>query len=244
MVETSQLIALQALLAFPPHMRPRPTLKRLVQNHGNALTNLREGDRRGPFFSPARFLAPGTTWPGMTAFDDAATLSNGAPHSRPNRLRSCSAGDILQYDVRLWPPGQIPPGASRVQRWRGNNPPSPPAPGRGPGSGARPTSPGRLVDADGFSIPPVSSPLPPPAALYCHRAHRSWTRLAHPAPGSRPQPVARDAGDGALGRYPQGARPPYHASTCSKARPTRTAHPRPPVDDETNTVVPSRRHPQ
>ena len=31
---------------------------------------------------------------------------------------------------------------------------------------------------------------------------------------------------------------------CSQARPTCTAHPNPPGDDETKTVVPSRRHPQ
>src|SRR2546425_1315592 len=180
----------------------------------------------------------------MTAFDDAATRSNCAPHSRPNPLHSCCAGDILQCDVPLWPPGQIPPGASRVPRWTGNNPPSPPAPGRDHGSGSPPTSPGRLVDADGFSIPPVSSPLPPPADLYCHRAHRSCTTLYHQATGSRPRRVARAAGDGDPGRYTQAARPPYPASTCSKARPTSTARPRLQVDDETKTVVPSRRHPQ
>ena len=39
------------------------------------------------------------------------------------------------------------------------------------------------------------------------------------------------------------ARPPYHASMCSQARPTCTAY-QPPGDDETKTVVPSRRHPQ
>ena len=40
-IETSKLIALQALLALLQHMRHRPTLKRLVQDQGNALTNLR-----------------------------------------------------------------------------------------------------------------------------------------------------------------------------------------------------------
>ena len=40
MIETSQLIALQALLALLQPLRHRPTLKRLVQDHGNALTNL------------------------------------------------------------------------------------------------------------------------------------------------------------------------------------------------------------
>ena len=41
MIETSKLIALQALLALLQYMRNRPTLKRLVQDQGNALTNLR-----------------------------------------------------------------------------------------------------------------------------------------------------------------------------------------------------------
>jgi hypothetical protein len=41
MIETSQLITLQSLLALLQSMRHRPTLKRLVQDHGNALTNLR-----------------------------------------------------------------------------------------------------------------------------------------------------------------------------------------------------------
>ena len=50
MIETSKLIALQALLALLQPMRKLPTLKRLVQDQGNALTNLWEGDRRGPFF--------------------------------------------------------------------------------------------------------------------------------------------------------------------------------------------------
>src|SRR3989442_11133200 len=63
-IETSQLIALQALLALLQPLRPRPTLKRLVQDQGNTLTHLREGERRGPFFSPDRFPAPRTTWPG------------------------------------------------------------------------------------------------------------------------------------------------------------------------------------
>ena len=50
MIEASQLIALQALLTLLQPLRHRPTLKHLVQDQGNALANLREGDRRGPFF--------------------------------------------------------------------------------------------------------------------------------------------------------------------------------------------------
>ena len=49
--ETHKRIALQALLALLQHMHHRPTLKGLVHDQGNALTNLRQGDRRGPFFS-------------------------------------------------------------------------------------------------------------------------------------------------------------------------------------------------
>ena len=41
MIKARKLIALQALLALLQHMRHRPTLKRLVQDHGHALTNLR-----------------------------------------------------------------------------------------------------------------------------------------------------------------------------------------------------------
>ena len=40
-IATSKLIALQALLALLQPMRKRPTLKRLVQDQGNALTHLR-----------------------------------------------------------------------------------------------------------------------------------------------------------------------------------------------------------
>src|SRR6266849_1033212 len=64
----------------------------------------------GVHFFPDRCRAPGTTWPGTTAFDDAGTRTNGAPHSRPNRCHSCSAGDMLPCDVPLWPPGTCPQG--------------------------------------------------------------------------------------------------------------------------------------
>src|SRR5712691_9998435 len=131
-------------------MRHRPALKRLAQDHGDALTNLGEGDRRGPFFSPAGFPSPGTTWPVTKAFDDAASPSNCAPHNLPNRLRSCSAGDILRCDVRLSPPAPIPPAASPVPRWTDNNPLSPPAGCRGRSSGSPPPALRRLADADGF----------------------------------------------------------------------------------------------
>ena len=58
-------------------------------------------------------------------------------------------------------------------------------------------SPDRPVDADGSSPDHNVTPrLPPPAALYCHRAHRSCARRYHPAPGSRPRRVARGAGHG------------------------------------------------
>ena len=41
MIETSKLIALQALLALLQPMHKLPTLKRLMQDQINALTNLR-----------------------------------------------------------------------------------------------------------------------------------------------------------------------------------------------------------
>jgi hypothetical protein len=41
MIEAGQLIALQALLAFGQHLRHRVALKRLAQDHRNALANLR-----------------------------------------------------------------------------------------------------------------------------------------------------------------------------------------------------------
>src|SRR5712691_11469110 len=112
-VEASQLIALQALLALLEHMRHRAALKRLVPDHRDALAHLREGHRWGPFFSPDRFPAPGTTWPVRTVFDDGANPSNGAPHNPPTRLRSCCAGGMLRCDVPLWPPEHIPPVASQ-----------------------------------------------------------------------------------------------------------------------------------
>ena len=40
-IEARKLIALQALLALLQHMRPRPPLKRLGQDHGTALSKLR-----------------------------------------------------------------------------------------------------------------------------------------------------------------------------------------------------------
>jgi len=123
MIEARTLMTVQALLALLQPMRHRPTLQRLVHDHGNALTPLREGERRRPCFFPEPFPARATTWPVTTAFDDAATLSNDAPHRRTHRLHSGSAGDMLPGDVPLWPPGHMPPGASRVPPWPGNHPP-------------------------------------------------------------------------------------------------------------------------
>jgi hypothetical protein len=51
-IAARQLMALPALLALLRHRRPRPTLPCLVQDDGQALTHLRSGDRRGPFFPP------------------------------------------------------------------------------------------------------------------------------------------------------------------------------------------------
>jgi len=41
MIEAGEFIALQALLAFGHHLRHRVALKRLAQEHCNALANLR-----------------------------------------------------------------------------------------------------------------------------------------------------------------------------------------------------------
>src|SRR6266852_6105137 len=139
-IETSQLMALQALLALLQPMRHRPTLKRLVQEQGNALTNLREVESRGPCFSPDRFPAPRTMWPGTTAFDDAATLSNGAPHSRPTQLRLCSAGDMLRCDALPWPHGLTPLVRSQGPHWTEK-------------SRLARLGPRRLADAGGFWRP-------------------------------------------------------------------------------------------
>ena len=183
-------------------------------------------------------------WPVTKAFDDAANPSNDAPHSPPNPLRSCFSGDILQCDVRLWPPGQIPTGAPQAPHWTDNSQPSPPFAGRGHGSVSPPTSPPHLADADGFWRPPVASRPQPPRDLYCHRARRSSARLLHAATDSRSRRCARDAGLGVPGRYTQGALFPGHAAPCSTVPPTGNAHPTLPADAETNKDVPSRRHRQ
>jgi hypothetical protein len=96
-VEASQLIALQSLLTLFEHVQLRAALKCLVQDHGDALASLREGDCRGAFFSSERFLSQKTMWPVTKMFDDAANPSNYVPHSPPNRPRSCSAGGILPW---------------------------------------------------------------------------------------------------------------------------------------------------
>src|SRR5712692_11341623 len=122
-IVSSTLMTWQALLALLHHRRHRPALQRLAHDHREALAHLREGDRRGPFFSPAGFPVPGTTWPGTTAFDDAANPSNGAPHSPPNRLRSSCAAYTLRYDGQPEPPGPTPTAASPAPRSTGNHPP-------------------------------------------------------------------------------------------------------------------------
>src|SRR4029434_5123215 len=100
-IEARQLIALQALLARVQQMRPRVALIYLAHDHRDALANLGYRHRWRPFFFPARFLGPETRLPGATAFDDAASPSNCAPHSQPNPLRSCCAVYTPRCDVRL-----------------------------------------------------------------------------------------------------------------------------------------------
>ena len=107
-------------------------------------------------------------------------------------------------------------------------------------------SPDRPVDADGFSRPHVSARLPPPGRPYllpsrtsilCQAVSSSaWLQAATCCQGrwiQRP------------GRSTQAARPPYHViDVFAGTAGISTAHPNPPGDDETKTVVPSRRHPQ
>jgi hypothetical protein len=194
-------MALQAPLTLLQPLRPRPTLQRLVQDQGNALTHLWEGDRRGPCFSPARFPVLGTTWPGTTAFDEVATPSNGAPHSRPNPLHSYSAGDMLRCDVPLWLPGPSPPGASRVQRWTDHHPPAPPAPGRVTVAAAYQRLRGALVTPMGSRDH---------ASLPRFHHQRTFTAIAHldPVPGWLRQRLAPglDVLPGTRGTAPRAAR--------------------------------------
>src|SRR5712692_6232644 len=110
-------MALQSLLTLLEHVQLRATLQCLVQAHGDALANLRYGDRRGPFFSPERVLAPETMWSLTKASDAAASPSNDAPHSSPIQLRSSFSGDILPSEVRVWQPRHIPTGACQAPHW-------------------------------------------------------------------------------------------------------------------------------
>jgi hypothetical protein len=243
MLETSQLIALQALLALLPPRRKLPPLKRLGHDQGNALTNLREGDRRGPFFSPDRFPAPETTWPVMTACDGAATLSHDAPHRRPHRLRSCSAGDMLPGDVPLWPRGPTPIAGSQGPHWPEKSRLSRPWPARGHGSEAPPLMPRHLADAGGCWRPHAVGPSPPPGDLWPQRGHRGAAMPWRPARGSRPARCARAAWADLPAHATLGAASPEPGALGSRGPPAESARPRPPGAAGTRTDAPSR-HPR
>jgi hypothetical protein len=224
------------------HVQLRATLPCLVQDHGDALAHRREGNRRGPLFSPERFRARATLSPGTKAFDAAAHPSHDAPHRPPNPLRSCCAGDMLPGDVRRWPPGHMPPGASQAPHWTEKSQPSPPLAGRGPGIVSPPTSPHHLADAEGCWRRLGASRLQPPRDLSCHRARRSSARMLHEAMDSRSRRCARDAGLGVPGRSTQGARLLGHAAPWATVPPTGNAHPRLPAAAATKKDAPSRRH--
>ena len=104
-------------------------------------------------FFPAAFPAPGTTSPGMRAYDAAASRSNGGPHHRPTPLRSCDAGDMLRGGVPPWPRGLTHPAPSQGPYWTENRPLARPHPDRGHGSVSPSTMPRRLAAADGFWRP-------------------------------------------------------------------------------------------
>ena len=77
-------------------MGHRPPRESLVQDGCDTLANLRSRHRRGPFFSPAGFPSPETTWPGANACDEGATPSHGGPHTPASRLHACCAGGMLR----------------------------------------------------------------------------------------------------------------------------------------------------
>src|SRR6266496_2273135 len=137
------------------HTRYRPALTRDVQEQCDALANLGQCHRRGPFFSPDGSLSQDTTWRVTTAFDDGASPSTCGPRSRPSQPRSCSAGDTLQYDVPLWPPGQRPPTASPAGHGTGQRPLAPPCGSLAHDNDARPPSRHGLLGAGAYAPPPV-----------------------------------------------------------------------------------------
>jgi hypothetical protein len=176
MIETRQLIALQALLARVQPMRSRVARIDLAQDHRDALANLGERHRWGPFFSPARFRGPETRSPGVTACAAAASLSNGAPHSRPSPRRSCCAVYSPRCAVRLWPHGRTAPAGSRAQHWPGKNRPSPPARCHGRASASPPPAPRGLAAACACAPPRVVCPPRPPGGLALHRGRLAVSR--------------------------------------------------------------------
>ena len=152
-IEPGTLMASQSLLACVQHMGHRPASENLVQDRRDAVANLRSRDRRRPFFSPAGFPSPETTWRVTKACDEGASPSNCGPHNPPSRPRACCAGGIPRCDVRLWPPGRTPTAASQARRWTATHPLSPPVGCLGPGTASPPPSPRRLVDAEACATP-------------------------------------------------------------------------------------------
>jgi hypothetical protein len=240
-IEARTLLALQAPLALPEPRRHGAALTRLVHDHREALAHLREGDGRGPLFSPARLLAPATTEPVPPAFAEVATPSKGGPHRQPHPLRSCFLGDMLPYDARLWPPGHPPQGGAQLPQWTGHQPPSPPRAGRGHESAAPPPSPRRLAGVGGCGTPRAVEAPQPPGALGCHRARQGAARPPHPGLGSRMRPGATAPWQAAPGPSTPGARLREPAAPCATLPPTENALPQPQGGAATRREVPSRR---
>ena len=144
-------MAAQALLAFCPPMRHRPTLKRRAQAHGDAVTNLRSWDGWGPFFAPDGFPALGTTVPGMPAWPraDRRVRQSGCARAALEAVFTARCG--------FGPPGTVP--QQRLQGSVGH----------------------RRIDLHPLlvvSVPTVS-PLPSPQALLTPRGAQGHASFAH-----------------------------------------------------------------
>ena len=62
MVEASEFVANEPLLAFVLDAGGNTASMHAVQDGTDAFSDLRHCDRRGPFFFPAGLLSPKTTW--------------------------------------------------------------------------------------------------------------------------------------------------------------------------------------
>ena len=88
MVEASEFVADEPLLAFVQHAGVHTASVSAVQDGTDAFADLRHSDRRCPFFSPAVLLSPRTKWQSVKVFDGGASPSSCEPRSRQGPLRS------------------------------------------------------------------------------------------------------------------------------------------------------------